>query len=841
MVDGLETKQLNTSLNPLLRLIAMHRRSSLVPWTLRTALGGIALAVLTLAATPVSAQPADDNPFGAPEEPAAGAPADDVPAEDMPAEDTPAAGADNPFGAAEPAADNPFGGAAADEAPAAADVAEPAPAAPAGAAAPEVPRDPVVLAVLESHPETPFELLRAIRILNDLGHPQQAAPFVERLTGQNLDRDQQAALFKQFPSAMLMRMARNPELSKSLGPFIDGLYRAADEKRRDPTHLAEWIKHLNDPAEAVRAQATEALLLAGEAAVAPLVTILADPNRVNEQPRAKRILIKLGKTAVPPLLGVLESPDESLKLQVVEVLGAMQAEGAAAALLGPLVSPESSPLLRAMAAAAIQRTSGRVPNSVEALALLQHAARRRLEASREEAGDGERVVEVWQWDPTKKQSVPVTYDPAGASLASALRLAADLHELDPQSTSRRRLYLITLLQAAKLAGGMDKPLSIEPGTPYALATGFGPHAIEDALAGAMAQGFAPAAIAAAQILGDIGSAEQLAHGGATPSALVRAAGSSDRRLRFTATAAIMKLATTAPFAGSSHVTEALGFFAGSYGVPRVLIAHPLSAEGGKLAGLAAAQGYEADVATTGRQAYELAIASPDYDLALIHAAIGKPAVDELVAQLRRDRRTAELPVGLIAPLDNMERVQNYARRAGNLEVFLQPQNDAEMKLFVGDVLAHAGRSHVSVEERRQQALAAIDWLVALAQSPGPVFNIGQLESTIIPLVYVPDVAGKAIELLSDIGTEPSQKALVQLADNSAQPLATRQAAVTALARSIRRYGTLLTSDELYAQYDLYNLNAGRNRDTHRVLGALLDVLEHRGDPPPQAAATGDSR
>src|SRR5690606_16580689 len=123
---------------------------------------------------------------------------------------------------------------------------------------------------------------------------------------------------------------------------------------------------------------------------------------------------------------------------------------------------------------------------------------------------------------------------------------------------------------------------------------------------------------------------------------------------------------------------------------------------------------------------------------------------------------------------------------------LEPQNEGTMKLDVSDVLARAGRTHVSVEERRDQAMAAMDWLVALAQQNGKVFDLHQVEKTITPLIYVPAMAGKSIELLADIGTEASQQALVQLADSPAQPLATRQAAVTALARSIRKYGTLLT-------------------------------------------------
>ncbi len=161
-----------------------------------------------------------------------------------------------------------------------------------------------------------------------------------------------------------------------------------------------------------------------------------------------------------------------------------------------------------------------------------------------------------------------------------------------------------------------------------------------------------------------------------------------------------------------------------------------------------------------------------------------------------------------------------------------------MKLFVGDLLAGAGRSHVSISKRREQALAALDWLVTLSQSNQRVFDIAQLEPVMVPLMYLPETAGRAIELLSEIGTEPAQEALVQLADSPAQPLAVRQAAVAALARSVRRHGTLLTSDEILAQYDYYNDNAGRNRETHEVLGSLLDVIEYRGDTPPATAASG---
>src|SRR5262249_17913168 len=161
-----------------------------------------------------------------------------------------------------------------------------------------------------------------------------------------------------------------------------------------------------------------------------------------------------------------------------------------------------------------------------------------------------------------------------ASLARATRLARDLHVADPANAAHRRLYLMALLQAVKFRVGLDKPLLTGIGTAYAVAASQRPELIENLLSEALSQGYLPAAPGAAQVLGDIGSAALLMHGGAKPTPLAQAAGSADRRLRFAAVEAIVKLKPRSPFAGSSHVCDALGFFVSSQGTARVLVAHP---------------------------------------------------------------------------------------------------------------------------------------------------------------------------------------------------------------------------------------------------------------------------
>ncbi len=761
---------------------------------------------------PLFAQAADGAAMEKPadEEAAGDEPLGDQPAGDEPAEDDAPAADEKPKPAAKPKANR-----APDP-----DQAETA-----------MPDDPAVQAVLESHPETPAQLLRAIDILVDLDHADLAKPLVDELGQRKLSVTDKAALANQFNSATLMKLARDAKLGAVLGPLVDDLFKSAAAFRRDPKRLAAWARQLSDADETVRARATVALLQAREAAVAPLIAIMADPQRAAVHRSAREILVQLDDLAVAPLLGVLESPDATLKTQVIEVLGRLRAAPAVEQLLGTLLCGSSTPRLRAAAEAALANMGGHAPDPAEALRLLEHAARRGLDQSRHDDEGRGTPTELWHWNAKRGESLPIQYDATGASLAASARLARDLYQLDPNHAAHRRLYLAALLQAAKFRIGLDKPLPKGPGTAYAVAARQGADVLDDLLTDAMAQGYIPAATAAAQILGNTQSTNLLTRGGAAPSPLVVAAQHPDRRLRFAAIDAIMKLKPTGPFAGSSRVVDGLGYFATSYGVPRVLIAHPRSDEAQQIAGLAAELGYESDIATNGRRTFDLAVNSADYEFAFIHSAIDRPAVDELLAQLRRDRRTALLSVGLIAPLDDLDRIKRFAEGSTRAEAFLQPRNAEEMKLSTAAVLARAGRWHVSPQERQAQATAALDWLVALTSRHQRVFDVHRLEPAVARALFAGELGPRAAEVLGHLGTASGQRNLLELANVPTQPLSTRQTAAAALTESMHQHGILLTSEEILQQYDLYNANAGRDADTHAILGVILDALEHQKDSP----------
>jgi hypothetical protein len=67
--------------------------------------------------------------------------------------------------------------------------------------------------------------------------------------------------------------------------------------------------------------------------------------------------------------------------------------------------------------------------------------------------------------------------------------------------------------------------------------------------------------------------------------------------------------------------------------------------------------------------------------------------------------------------------------------------------------------------------------------------------------------------------------LVEVASRLTQPLEVRTAAAKAFRQNIEKYGVLLTTDEIRAQYRRYNESEYLDVPTQRVLGLILDSIE----------------
>lgn len=689
------------------------------------------------------------------------------------------------------------------------------------------PEDSAVEAILGTNPSTPREWVYAAKVLADLRRFDLAKSFLQKILEAKLDQKQLAGLEQEFGSAVFVSMASRAELRPEGSQVGQAVLAATQRELTDPQRLAGWVADLGAPSDAVRSRAIEGLMLARGAAVGPLMAVLADPGRAAEHAGARAMLVRLGRDAVGPLVAALEAQDPKLVVEAIKTLVDLNARDAVVWLVGPSASPQTDPAVRAAATGALAKWVGHVPATGEAARLLAGRAREYFQGRQPLKSDEQGLVAIWSWDAAAKSPAVKRYPADAAVRLEAARLATNAFRVDPQDPQIQLLYLATMLEKAAYEHGLDHALPGGPGTPAAVAAGFDRGVLEALLVDTMHSGHTPAAAAAARILGTKGTAEELLCQGPQPAPLVQATRSPDWRLRFAAVETIVKLRPSRPFAGSNYVTEALEFFIGTSGSPRALVVMPVREEARQIGGLLSGLGFQVETAVTAGETMRQLFASPDYEIALIATSMGESTIETLVQQLRLDHRTAWLPIGILARLEQTKLAEHVAGGDRLTVAFVRPHTVEDARWLVERLALRLGPLRVPFAQRQKTAAAALGWAVALSDQRPSLFDVRRLEDAVLRAQQVPALARQASAVLGNLGTPKSQEWLVAQASQGELPLPTRKAALSAFRQSVERFGVLLTSQQILRQYDRYNQTAGMDRPTQHLLGLILDCIEAR--------------
>jgi hypothetical protein len=409
----------------------------------------------------------------------------------------------------------------------------------------------------------------------------------------------------------------------------------------------------------------------------------------------------------------------------------------------------------------------------------------------------------------------------------ASRLAADQAALDPDSASARRMQLVTSLELAKVLAGLEQPLPMGTGTAGEAALKAGPEVMNAVLADALKLGRIPAVLAAAEILGHLGSAEVLTSAGPQESPLAKALIHTDRRVRVTAALSILKLNPQIAFPGASRVLDPLASAIRTTGASHVLIGHPRGEQAQTLVAFMGDLGFEGEAVYTGRRLAELASSGVDYEMIMISDAIDGPPLKDLVQWLRKDYRTAGIPIGVMAKSEDLQTLR-YAFEGDRLTtVFPRIYSTEVAGNEMAKVVASAGRNYLGREERLAQAQAAHAAIGKLAASPEglTMWNLLRHEPAIIASLDSPPLAASAAHVLGQLATPKSQTALVNFASQNARPLSDRQAAASAFAAAVKERGLNLTQQQIVTQFERYNASERQDAQTQAVLGSILDAIE----------------
>jgi CheY-like chemotaxis protein len=693
--------------------------------------------------------------------------------------------------------------------------------------------DPAVKALLDTNPTTPAELLNAIDVLIDLRALGDAYGLLKQLVKAKPNDEQWADLVQQFGSALFLRLAFIDDLQPEGREVSDAALQAADRRARDPARLTKLIEQLQDPSAAVRRGAMVRLVSGREAAIQALAAALVDPLRQAQHAAIRTALVQFGREATAPLTALVRSSQPTAQAEAIRTLAQLGQSLTALDLFAPALLETSAAEVKTAARKTLVTLIGRVPDRDEATAVLVRKAKSGFAEALEEPDLEALPVAEWHWNDEKATLDYALSPPLAVHLDRAADLAGDAARLAPRSREVAWLALAARVEAEAYRVGIDQPAPTGPGTAAALLEAEDADVLDGMLGYSLSNGHTVAAAAAARALGQIARPEILYRLQPQPSSLLAAAQSGDRRLRYTALAAIMRLKPVRPFPGSSQVVDALGYLAGSFAAPRALVADARSAEVERQAGLLAALGYETDAATNERDVVAQAIDSPDYLLALIDYTLAGPTSGQLLQQLRRDNRTSRLPIGIIASTDDLEAARRLAQRTPLVSIIYRPTDEAGLQVQLQQLLARAGRRLVPQEERRQQARQALDWLVEIATTEQDIYNlrwtnnVRRIERSLAVALQVPEFSAPAAKVLGTLGTATSQKSLVDLTSQTGRPEEMRQAAAQAFAASVSRFGTLLTTGEINLQYTRYNQSEGQDAQTQAILASILDAIEAR--------------
>jgi len=692
---------------------------------------------------------------------------------------------------------------------------------------------PAVKAILATNPVLPWECARAAKILADLGEFELAKGFLRKVLNHlaNLSEQQRRETLvdfeQRFGVTMFFEMARRPELTPDAKELADALAEALDAHRRDPERLRKLVNDLAAEEPQIAVPAAEELRRSGSFAVGPMLQTLAAAEETGEpatslwRGRIYRVLAEIGAEAIGPLKATLESPRPTLAIEAVQAIRVLRAQSLVPHLF-VLAHQSSHAGLRQAAQEALIALWGRIPEPQVAAKVLVKEARARLEQAA--LADPTLSRPWWFWE--ESTGLPDLRELPLAEIAKreALQLAQQAARLAPEDTSAE---ILAAVAEAELAAGTGRLADLEAAAKK-LASSWGDKPASrllQILFVANETGFTAAAAISLAILAERAGDKLIFFNHVDPSPVVQCLRNPDRRVRYFALSAVLRHAQDNNFAGASWTLEALCHFLATEGKARILLAIPNAEEAMRIAGYFIEQGYQVEVARSGREVFRLLTSSPDFELAYVDVGIDDPPVELLLQQLRGDCRVSAIPIGLVARAGLLERASTIAGRIPRVVAFSRPHEAASARWQLEELRRLEGGSLLTAQERAQAATELLSTLASEADRLSRVVPLARLESVLVTQLLFPERAPAAISLLGRLGTHGAQTTLVQYASRPSWPPELRRQAVEGLAHSIARYGVLLTTKEIERQYDLYNRLGPTAPIEREILGAILDAFE----------------
>ena len=687
-------------------------------------------------------------------------------------------------------------------------------------------RQPAVVgSPLLKEPTTPEEIFAATILTADLARLDLALQYLEQFEATEPDDELLLKLRDKYGTGEFVKLALFKELQPNSKNLLEKLNAAARIQAADPAFVDALIKRLST-SETERNLATVELRNAGARVVPEIVRQMSLPEMVEQQDNLVIALVRMGPQVVPPLIGALDTPDERVRAALIDALGYLDAPEAIPYLWFPAFDEQQPPGVQSSAKGTLAKLLKSAPrqglqlSSVTASNELKRLSRMLYRSPELLPVEDDGTVPLWTFSDADGTIVQKPMSPEIASLFLSTRFARQSLALSPDLPETQRQYLASLLGLEVLRQGWDKPRLTTPGSAMYLGLTAGEETMSQVLAEALEAKRPSTAVPALEILGQIGTREQLISRNGLKSPVLAAINSPDPRVQFAAATTILKLDPKNGFSGSNRIVGILSRALTDNKQSRAVVIDSDVHRASAVMGFLSDGGYAGEIASSGRDGFELAATLAGVEIVLVHVNCQRWDLTQTLSNLRSDARTSQLPIAIYGPgsLAN-EMARTVARNAPAAYI----AESATASDFLDQLLPfikRLGSAPLSAEERGLQKGSAAYWLATISSGNlSKTFDLSQAEKELSTAIEDPTIATNALIATAGIKTPSAQRRLADIALNSHVDDRLRQTAANQLAYHIQQFGLMLTNDEVI------NVHAGwKQTESPEVKSALASVI-----------------
>jgi hypothetical protein len=635
-----------------------------------------------------------------------------------------------------------------------------------------------------------------------------------------------------FGTGSFARLEDDPATRKYARPLAEKLAAVARKFAQQPERIARFVSALSKSTEEQN-YAISRLREAGAYAVPYLIEAMNQAG-ISSEDRALLVhnMGRLDRDALPALLAVLDSPDSRLAADAAAAIGRIGDPRAVPFLTYPAAAQDASPALRMSVASAITRLTGHPPEG-QPRTPAQELTNAAWQFHRHQVDFPGDPVVVWVWDNERKVPVSREMKRGEAEALFGERLARQALRLQPQNLEAQVALLSLELEKAIDRVGFSAFPAKDKST-FATALAAGPLVLSEVLRSAIADGKTELAAATATALGQVTDRRGLSNDG-RPHPLVEALSTPGSRLQMAAARALVDMAPASPFPGSSKIVPTLARFLLTQSLPKAVVIDGNPIRGSRIAGFLKSLGYEVVLETTGDLGFRAASESADVELVLVSHDLfqGAWGLTDTLTNLRTDARTANLPVHIYGPRNLEITRPNLLQNFPGVKFMVQPVDAATVETLLG------GRPvKLSDAERAGYAQEAATLLARIASQPNSPLapDLTAAEPALATALRGPATGMAASAALGDIPNRSAQQSLADTVLDPSRPPELRLTSAVQLARSIRRFGALVSAEQeagLAADFQ-----AEADPEFRTALGTIVGALRAQS---PTAKRTSPAR